>query len=414
MSGCTGKVTAGFRHGLLALLLMVFLSFEAAAAGNAVRCIMTGEDVGNGYEYTAPGIGSFTVNGMEGETLPAAVFSVDEGCFPVLYRDGEPSGFSHEMVIDNGSYELRLYRNEDHEGDYGTFSFTVKNDYAEFLGTERKEVQIVENPPLEMEYDAASGFFRYTLPDGKWFKSNVPAGGWFRGQADIIASSGLNIYQVRRDGKMTDFLDGLNFNETGSYEIVARDNELGLEGEISYQLTIGFHLYLDREMDLNILRAPQGLTFARVQCDGRPVKTQGEYLFLKQDGDYHISFADSTGRECWSMEFTRDTVPPALSFDRAVDGQVLTEEVSFQNPDPGVRVDIFRGGEPVEASRGTIAVNGVYQIEASDGAGNVRDYHFTIQTRHAFPKQIWLIIPLTLFLGIGAGLICWRRNMKVL
>ncbi len=65
-----------FRIALVSLLFLLSWTRTVFAEGTPIPCIMTGEDVGNGYEYTVPSIGSFTINGMEGETFQAAVFSL--------------------------------------------------------------------------------------------------------------------------------------------------------------------------------------------------------------------------------------------------------------------------------------------------------------------------------------------------
>ena len=73
-----------------------------------LECVLTAEDVGNGYEYTIPGIGTFTVNGRDGETLSAAVFSLEDGCEAELFRDGYEADFNDGVILENGSYERRI------------------------------------------------------------------------------------------------------------------------------------------------------------------------------------------------------------------------------------------------------------------------------------------------------------------
>lgn len=392
---------------------------DAYGAGDQeIPCIMTGEDVGNGYEYTAPGIGSFTVNGMEGETLQAAAFEIEEGCVPVLYRDGQEAAFESGMILDSGEYELRLYRTEERSGSYGVFRFSVENDLTEALG-EGGKVIIEEDPPLTMEYDEKEKRFRYFLPDGQYFDTNVPVGGWSREQASITMSDGLNVYQVYRDGELWDASEGLNFNRTGSYEIIVRDNELGLDGEISYKLSIGFTLYLERTMDLSHINAPQGLAVAQVLLDGAGVQEaaagdQGAYLHLEKDGEYQISFRDPQGRVCWRMEFERDTIAPYLIFAEPVDGRFLTEPVSYIPSEGNARVRILRNLEEVQAPANRIAVSGVYHVEISDEAGNTRDYDFSLRIGHSVWSIKLIIIPLFLLAAAGSAFVYWQRNMRVL
>lgn len=404
----------------LILLGGSFLAFSrprtVLAEGRPVTCVMTEEDAGNGYEYTVPGIGSFTVNDTEGSTFQAAVFDMGEGCFPVLYQDQEETVFEDGIVLDPGSYELRIYGNEDHDGNYGRFCFTIENDYAENLKSIAGdgEVKVEENPPLTVSWHPGQGVFRYTLPDGEYFETNVPVGGWFRGRMHLSVSNGLLVLSVRRDGKPVDITDGLDFAQAGSYEVVMRDNLLGTGGEVSYRVAAGFHLYVSEGMNLSHIGAPQGLVLDAAFLDGSPIEADRDFLHMSRDGRYRLLFADSQGRECWAMEFVRDTRAPAIEFDRYVDGTLLAAPVSFGLSEPMARVRIWRNREEVQAPGRQIAVNGVYHIEISDEAGNVRDYDFSMQIRYSMWNEKLFIIPFLFLFLAGAGFVYWRRNMRVL
>lgn len=388
----------------------------ALAEGRPVVCVMTEEDAGNGYEYTVPGIGNFTVNDVEGSTFQAAVFDMGEGCFPLLYQDGMETGFEDGIVLDPGNYELRIYGSEDHDGNYGVFRFAVDNDYAENLTAVagQGEVKVEEDPPLTVSYRSREGVFRYTLPDGEYFETNVPVGGWFRGRLHISVSGGLLALSVRRDGELVDFTDGLDFSQAGSYEVVMRDNLLGTGGNVSYRVAAGFHLYVSETMNLSLVNAPQGLVFDTVLLNGTPLETGRDFLHMSRDGRYSLLFADSQGQRCWSMEFVRDTNPPAIEFDRYIDGGLSTEPVSFRLPEPMARVRILRNREEVQAPSRQIAVNGVYHIEISDEAGNMRDYDFSLQIPYSLWNKNLFIIPLLFLLLAGAGFVYWRRSIRVL
>lgn len=413
------KTQAVFKKALALLggIALAFIQPRAVLAeGRPLACVMTEEDAGNGYEYTVPGIGSFTVNDMEGSTFQAAVFDMGEGCFPVLYRDDLEAGFEDRIVLDPGSYELRIYGNANHDGNYGLFRFTVENNYAENLTSVagQGEVRVVEDPPLTVSYRPWEGVFRYTFPDGEYFDTNVPVGGWFRGRLHISVSDGLLALSVRRDGEPVDFTDGLDFGQAGSYEVVMRDNLLGTGGEASYRVAAGFHLYVSETMNISLVSAPQGLVLDTALLDGNPLDTGKDFLHMGRDGRYSLLFADSQGQRCWAMEFVRDTKAPAAEFDRYADGGLLTDPVSFGLSEPMAKVRIWRNREEVQASSRKIAVNGVYHMEVSDEAGNVRDYDFSVRIRYALWNKNLFIIPFLFLLLAGAGFAYWRRNMRVL
>ena len=98
------------RMVLMLISLLSLLLPQSALAAQAVDCVMVQEDVGNGYRYEAPGIGGFSINGQNGETLSAAVISLDPGLEVQILRDGYEASFSDGVILDNGSYEMRIFR----------------------------------------------------------------------------------------------------------------------------------------------------------------------------------------------------------------------------------------------------------------------------------------------------------------
>lgn len=397
------------------LAFSICSAWEVRAEGMPIPCILSGEDVGNGYEYTAPGIGSFSVNGMEGKTLSAAVFSADETCTMVFYRDGERTEVDASMILDPGQYELRLYRSDDTEqsGDYGTFVFTIENDFASSLeGMEVKPVTNVENPELKLRVEP-DGMFRYTLPDGEYFRMNVPQGGWSRSQVTVELSDNLRAYVVRRDGVSESFAEGLQFAHTGSYEILVRDNEFGMNGETSYTVTICFVLYPSKVLNLSHVNAPMGLSLVSARHNGTPVVCGDRFIHLEEDGSWMLEFADSDGIIRWQMEFERDTTPPLLRFSQEVDGKVLTEPAAFTISELTAQVLIKRNGEEAFASLDQIAANGVYHIEVTDQAGNVRDYDFTMAAGQEIDWWIFVLVPVIGLLAAAGIIIYWKDNIRV-
>ncbi len=414
----------------IGLLLAILLSGNVLAAGTAIPCIMTAEDVGNGYEYTVAGIGKFSVNGLEGETLSAAAFTAERDCAMVFYKDGSLAEVDGGMVLDPGAYEMRLYRASDTEqkGDYGSFLFAIDNDYAATLERmDPENLVVVENPALELTVEEPSLLqgqqggrrFRYMLPSGESFVMNVPQGGWSRGEVKLETSPGLNVYMVRLDGEPLDFSDGMTFNQTGSYEILVRDNELGTSGNVSYSVTICFTLYVSKTMNISHINAPMGLRLAAAYRDGVEASSQegiigSDFIHLEADGSWVLEFADPAGNVVWDMELERDATAPYLRFSQETDGKTLAEAVSFTPSEVDAQIHIYRNGERAVASKNQIAVNGVYHIEVMDGAGNVRDYDFSVGIRHTLKDKKLVIIPVVLLLAAGAVLLYWRKNIQVL
>ncbi len=400
---------------LAAILLAAAFQTTVWAAGSPIGCVMTEEDVGNGYLYTVPGIGTFSVNCQEQETVAVAVFDVGEGGYPVYLKDGQEIVYDG-MLYESGEYEFRLYGNEEREGDYGSFRFTIENTLTSGLEEgETRTLTEVRDPELTLSYDETTGMFRYTLPDGVYFDTNIPIGGWYRGQARLQTSEGLNIYQTYLDGESLGYLSDLSFNRVGSYEIVLRDNELGSRGDISYRLSLAFHLYVDETMNLTHINTPMGLRLSRVLWNGEEVPPESpDYFRAVRDGSYRLEYTDGRGVSCWSMEFKRDTTPPFIRFTPPLTEETLQEYVSFSPSEVTATVRIERNQEEVAASLNQIRVNGRYHMEITDTAGNMRDYDFSIRKLEELDPHMWIIILCVLLALAAAGAVYWRRSMRVL
>ncbi len=461
MKGCQGMRG---RLAVLCIVAAVFWTFSCLstvrAESTAVESIMTGEDMGNGYQYTVPGIGRFYVNGEEGETLSAAVFSLDGGITPVLYRDGYKADFNDGVILDNGSYELRLYKEGKEDGSYGVFRFAIQNDYQDITDYDKKTLTVVENPELKLTYDGGEGYFLYTLPDGKRFASSIPAGGMGFGQAVLRPGEGLNVYRVLQNGEPVDFSEGLSFARPGSYLVTMRDNELGLDGDVSYRLDVCFRLCAERVMDISHINAPMGFRLASVKKDGKELKGfEKNYIHLTEDGSYELIFVPDeaeagegkkggdkaggdkaggdkaggdkagggkAGRDkagggkaggadiVWKTCFVRDSTAPFLIFSQPADGQVLREELSFMPSEGGCRVRVERNLEEAETPGSRIVQDGRYHMEITDRAGNTRTYDFDMKQGFEILDRRMLIIPFMLFAAGGAVCIYCRRHMKVL
>ncbi len=408
-----GKPLRKAAAAALAVLLLAARPFPSSAEGNPLVCVMTAEDAGNGYEYLVQGIGTFTVNCQDGETVPILVYEAYDGCRAVLYRDGREVE-SDGLVYDPGLYELRIYRDGAEDGDYGSFHAAVKNEYSSLETGKAPELEEVRNPVLALSWDAGRKVFRYTFPDGVWFETNIPAGGWSRSAARITADDSLHIYQIYKDGEVEGIGNGTAFNETGGYELILRDNELGSRGTAAYYAVMSFRLYKDETLCLSRVNSPMGLKLVSVKRDGESEAVEdADSIQLEKDGRYELEYADGTGTVCWRMEFVRDTTPPQLRFSVPVDEGPVREDVSFAPSELDARVRLERNGSETTASLNIIRVNGNYHMEVSDRAGNCREYDFTVEKRTRIDIRTAVLTLAAAALLLAGGMAYWRRSMRV-
>lgn len=221
---------------LSSMLLCAVIQLPVCAA--VLPSTEVAEDVGNGYRFEIPGIGGFSANGKNGETMSVGVITLDQGLQAQLYRDGEAAVFQNGMAItENGVYELRVFREtQGTPEDFGIYRFQIENNYADIGAGGRAEIRLVENPEMIPEYLPERGMYRYSFRSGRYFDTSVPVGGWSSNQIRLILGQGVNLYSARRDGELTVPEESMVFREYGSYEIGVRSNELGFEGEESLSL----------------------------------------------------------------------------------------------------------------------------------------------------------------------------------
>lgn len=402
------------RMVLMLISLLSLLLPQSALAAQAVDCVMVQEDVGNGYRYEAPGIGGFSINGQNGETLSAAVISLDPGLEVQILRDGYEASFSDGVILDNGSYEMRIFR-EGEEEVYGVFHFAVQNSYGEMLGGEDRELVQISNPKMELDYDSQEGMFTYTLPDGETISSRVPFGGWSESRNDIELSDQLNVYRVLRDGQPQDFSEGLSFRLPGSYRVTIWDNELGLSGDTSYRIDYCFVLSSRGPRNISHISAPMGFQTESLLWNGIPLPIDSkDFVHLELDGSYEIAFESEDGSLTWQTSILRDTTAPTVTFTPDISSGQASEYVEFSRSEPDAALEIRWNGQQVEAYTPRLAMDGRYQITITDTAGNSRQYEFTLRKGYDIRGGFLIVLPVLLLAAAGGIVFYWRRNMRVL
>lgn len=399
------------------VLVLVLLSAGRAFADTRAPIVLLEEDTGNGYRYEAVGIGTFTVNGKDYETIPLAVIELETEMDARLFRDGEEVSFQDaELILEEGSYELYLYPPGQTEGLCGVYHFNVENSFQDMLGEIQTESETVENPPLELTYEKESGLFTYTLPDGKYIQMNVPMGGTARHSAKLILSEGLTAYTMRKDGEAAFVPEELAFYEPGHYEILVLESAFSMTDPVVYRTEIWFTLKNTGPEDISLVNAPYGLWITAVRFEGEELEERDmRSMVLKRDGTYEFEFSrEGTRTAVWSDTILRDTAAPALRFEFPVEGRVLKKEVKFLPPGRGVSMQILCNGMEATASQNRIGQSGRYEITVWDGAGNSRTYHFEVKLGVKIFSREMIIVLIVLLLAVGALMVYWRRNMRVI
>lgn len=407
---------------LSSMLLCAVIQLPVCAA--VLPSTEVAEDVGNGYRFEIPGIGGFSANGKNGETMSVGVITLDQGLQAQLYRDGEAAVFQNGMAItENGVYELRVFREtQGTPEDFGIYRFQIENNYADIGAGGRAEIRLVENPEMIPEYLPERGMYRYSFRSGRYFDTSVPVGGWSSNQIRLILGQGVNLYSARRDGELTVPEESMVFREYGSYEIGVRSNELGFEGEESYKEDIVFRLFQrDKAVQYDSISAPLGFIIHSCTLNGERQELSGATVQeLRGDGEYRVEFLKSPLSEgeaphLYTVEFMRDTTPPELHFSEDIYSGTVRKNLHFSCEETDAEIHIFKNYQRVVATGGNISQNGSYRLLVSDRYGNQREYRFLMQKTVKLFTPALIVIPLLLLLvGCVMVAVYWKRHMRVL
>lgn len=386
--------------------LMLTLFTSTVCAAQAMTPTLVVEDQGNGYVYAVGTAGTFSINIQPEEVASAVFLSVDDTLYPVLLQDGVEISCD-DVLFNQGSYQLLLYSNENKEGDYGYFPFTIENDYGGILGGNLSAITLNYNPDLVTTYAQDTGRFTYTLPDGQSITATVARDGNATASATLTLSENMRLVSIYRDGSyIAD--TALSFAVSGSYLLVMRSNEFGTNGNECYEVMFPFTIG-ETVVQSAIFQAPYAMEVLAVTIDGVPsILFSDDYVFLQKDGTYEVEFALTGTDVTFSHSFLRDTTPPAMSFDPPIDQGVVSTELSFQLSEPTAQVELRRNGSSVFASRNTIVADGTYAATVQDVYGNARTYAFEIEVANDHWQGY---LPIIAGIALAVGVLVLRRYL---
>ena len=395
---------------LFAAVLTWFLSWAAVRA-EETDPILTGGDKDSGYTYLIPGVGTFETNCKNGGSASFVYIDHEDSVrISEVRRDGAEYDGSDGIYLDKGYYEVTI----GNEGGQGVFRFSVSDEGSSIimsLSANNADIEIIREP--EMELTGSNGYFRYTLPDWEWIEANVPQGAYTRGVVELSSSGGLTSMSGYLDGELISGEDK-SFRQEGSYIITFWDLDRAEQESEAYRVDYCFRIFRDTTMNLSVVTAPKGMRIAYVRKDGDAFPTADQNrLLANRDGDYEILFCGTEDQSLsYSMSFTRNTVPPRLSFrPEFKNGDVIEEPLYFSGNADVAELRIVRDGAEVAAAEGCIKVNGRYTLQVADRAGNRRKYDFTLKNGIPLPVERMVIIPVILII-VGGVILVHSRKLK--
>ena len=394
----------------VALFYFVLFPFSIKAA---VYPMLISADVGNGYRYEFPGVGGFSSNTKENETVSVAVITLDKGLEGRLYLEKKEIEFQQgSPILEPGHYELRVFKSEAPKI-YGSYKFVVENDYD--LNGGKREIKLIENPKMKVSYTEKNGY-SYTLPNGKKFYTTVPIGGISNTQVIVKTGEGVNAYSVRKDGKLIQLKEPLSFYESGFYELILRSNELGFGGNESYKVTLTFQILSDvKPYFINYLIAPMGFVLDEIRADGIvEVISNKQYVQLKRDGNYEVIFRGVEYPDIiYTCKFCRDTTPPRVVFSDEIKNEIISHPIKYSGLEADIDLVLYKNFNTVHASNNLISQNGSYVLVARDEAENESMYSFTIHKDLVIRPVVILGAAIIIIVAALVLLLYFRRKPNV-
>ena len=261
-----------------------------------------------------------------------------------------------------------------------------------------KGFKSIDDPELEISYE--NGFFIYKMPYDGRFYMNVPLGGITDEAVVLKADGDAWITDFIKDGKesLKEEVIASSVSEamaaasdedekygeadkTGHYDFRIMSASVDRSGMILSSSLGGFLITKkDTPLFISRINPPLGYEIEGASSDGRPLKINGSFLELKEDGLYEVDFKPvSTGLPHWRSVFLRDTTAPELYFTPSLTGQVMNEEVAFHTDEADAVIRVYLNNIEVSPVNMTAAADGQWRMVISDRAGNENVYTFRMQ-----------------------------------
>lgn len=265
--------------------------------------------------------------------------------------------------------------------------------------------------------DQETSYFRYNLPNGTWFTSNIPVGAVSTEPITLNFSEELYLFEAKLDGKFLNPSKEPDFAEPGSYDLVLHTGSAN-EGEsmIFYELPIHFQICTPVTNVLSELEVPLGFHVQEVLLNGKQKAISENPMILEEDGTWRltlVSDADSTA--VYHLEFVLDREAPKLWFSKSIDRGAVRAPLEIRGLEEDCEILIKKGSEPISLQNGALTYGGIYQVIARDSVGNERNYRVQIRYR-VFQSPVGMVILFALLAagGLSAYLIYVRRHMQIL
>lgn len=263
---------------------------------------------------------------------------------------------------------------------------------------------------ISTSFDEDMGFYRNELASGAVFYTNVPNGMVTNYQVSLKTSDEIT-FTVYKDGQKEEFDPGAELEEAGSYTIVPVQTTTAYVSRYANGKTpvFQFRIVKDPVRDLDVVNAPQNMTFSSVTLEGKELSDiHSDFLHLQEDGAYEVTMSGEGGP--FTVEIVRDTVQPRFHV-QTVPNRAF---ISYLSSDV-IKCTLYKNGKVTE--EGGILSNvdgkGDYTLQVYDAAGNMSSATFTVSYQPNTGAVIGIVLLIAIVVLLLMYVVRMRKQVKV-
>ena len=202
-----------------------------------------------------------------------------------------------------------------------------------------------------------------------------------------------------------------NFSEEAMDEAEAyTPDESNVYGAVATVAEYRFYVSKGVENKLNFINPPQDYVISSIVIDGKKADINDNMLYkVTADGTYIVTFESTDGiMPDYNFTYRRDRTAPRLELAGLGEGGIAKGSLAVNKTEDDTEIVISSNGSPLVFSNNVIDIDGLYQIKASDDAGNVSAYLVNVD----IPMSINPAAVIVVAVIIAGGLWVYIKHIK--
>ncbi|MBR0306668.1 MAG: hypothetical protein IIX07_07650 [Lachnospiraceae bacterium] len=163
---------------------------------------------------------------------------------------------------------------------------------------------------------------------------------------------------------------------------------------------------------LRSFQTPNGFQMVNVTVDGVPAEFQYDGVQLNAEGLYEVSYVCDATKVLYTFTTTVDRTAPVLALSQLDENGRSNEPVDISDREPFSTVKVTIDGMEKEATD-LLKERGEYVLTISDRAGNSNTYHFKIGMYLNGSSIAFVMLLLSVVLGVIVYVIVSAKRLKV-